>query len=133
VRVPREPTPEAPAGLELDGVRAMWPTVVETVGAGNGMLAAALAESRPVAVGGGELVVAFAPDQAFHKRLAEREGNRAEAAEALRTVFGQPVRVAYEVRDDVVAQAGPRTLEGDELVRRLQAEFDAEEIVDEES
>jgi DNA polymerase III subunit gamma/tau len=128
-----DPEPEAANGpLELDGVRALWPAVVETVGAGNGMLAAALAESRPVAVAAGELTVAFAPDQAFHKRMAEREGNRQEAAEALRTVLGQPLRLAYEVRDDLPGAPAQQTLEGDELVRRFVAEFDAEEIVEEE-
>jgi DNA polymerase III subunit gamma/tau len=134
-----EPEPVQPArgseegAIELDGVRALWPAVVETVGAGNGMLAAALAESRPVAVQADELVVAFAPDQAFHKRLAEREGNRVEAAEALRTVLGQPLRLAYELRDDLPGAAPPQSLEGDELVRRFVAEFDAEEIVEEET
>jgi DNA polymerase III subunit gamma/tau len=128
-----EPAPRANGPIELDGVRALWPAVVETVGAGNGMLAAALAESRPVAVGADELVVAFAPDQAFHKRLAEREGNRVEAAEAVRTVLGQPLRLAYELRDHLPGAAPPQTLEGDELVRRFVAEFDAEEIVEEET
>jgi DNA polymerase-3 subunit gamma/tau len=132
---PAAPAPPEPAAapLELAGVKALWPTVVETVGAANGMLAAALAESHPVAVADGELVVAFAPDQAFHKRLAERDGNREEAAEALRTVLGQPLHLAYEVREDLAPAAETRTLEGDELVRRFVAEFDAEEIVEEEA
>jgi hypothetical protein len=120
-----------PAALKLEGVKALWPTVVQTVAAGNGMLAAALAESHPVAVDAGELVVAFAPDQAFHKRMAERDGNRVEASEALRTVLGQPVRLAYELREDLAPAAEPQTLEGDELVRRFVAEFDAEEIEEE--
>ncbi|MCW3066495.1 MAG: polymerase subunit gamma and tau, partial [Solirubrobacterales bacterium] len=130
------PAPAAdptPAGLGLDGVKALWPTVVETVGVGNGMLAAALAESHPVAVGEEEIVVAFAPDQAFHKRLAEREGNRIETAEGLRTVLGRPFRLVYEVREDLAPAAEHPTLEGDELVRRFVAEFDAEEIVEEEA
>jgi hypothetical protein len=103
--------------------------VVETVKQGNAMLAALLADARAVAVGEQELTLAFPTGAAFLKRKAEQDENRRVAADAWRSVTGQPMALRYELRDDVAAVDGEPTLSGEELVRRFMEEFDAEEII----
>ena len=90
-----EPTPEprvAPAAqsLDLDGAATAWPAVVDMVRGRNVMLAALLADARPVAVGDRELTIAFPTGAAFLKRKAEQDDYRRMTAEALRTVTGSP-------------------------------------------
>jgi len=131
--------PAAPApgtALDLDGLRALWPAVVDAVRAENAMLAAALVEARPVAVGEGEATLAFAPGSDFLKRKADSEEHRRVAGEALRGLGGVALRLRYELRDDVAAPealAGePPPLSDAELVDRFVSAFDAEELIDDE-
>jgi DNA polymerase-3 subunit gamma/tau len=127
-----EPPVTEPLGLTLDAAIASWPAVVETVRAGNAMLAALLAEARPVSVGARELNVAFPAGAAFLKRKAEQDDHRRVAAEALRAVTGNPLVLRYELREDL-DQADSRSeppLSGEELVRRFIEEFDAEELLE---
>jgi DNA polymerase III subunit gamma/tau len=115
---------------DLEGIRAIWPAVTDTVRAENAMLAAALADARLTALAGAELVIAFAPSAAFHKRMAEGEQHRRIVAEALRTVGGTPLRPRYElleVDDPAPEPADPAQSER-ELLARFVAEFDAEEL-----
>jgi DNA polymerase-3 subunit gamma/tau len=124
-----EAAPNGPASLDLDGIRSLWPAVIETVRSDNAMLAALLDGARPVAVGAGELRLAFSGSAEFLKRKAER--HRDAVARALQSVAGQPLRLVYELQSDSDGQAhdGPAAcLSGDELVARLVAEFDAEEL-----
>src|SRR5262249_2169449 len=121
------PAPMTVGELTLDTAAKLWPAVVETVKQGNAMLAALLADARAVAVGEQELTLAFPTGAAFLKRKAEQEENRRVAADAWRSVTGQPLALRYELRDDV-AEPGEAALSGEELVRRFMEEFDAEEI-----
>jgi DNA polymerase III subunit gamma/tau len=137
--VAADATAPASAGeLELDGLRALWPAVVETVRAENGMLGAALAEARPVAVEGGEAVLAFPAGADFLKRKAEGEEHRRTVATALRELSGASLRPRYELREledaglAPAAAAAPLPRSDDELVARFVAEFDAEELIEEE-
>jgi DNA polymerase-3 subunit gamma/tau len=125
----REPVPMTVGELTLDTAAKLWPAVVETVKQGNAMLAALLADARAVAVGEQELTLAFPTGAAFLKRKAEQDENRRVAADAWRSVTGQPMALRYELRDDVAAVDGEPTLSGEELVRRFMEEFDAEEII----
>jgi hypothetical protein len=98
------------------------------------MLAGALDAARPVAVDDGALTLAFPSGASFLKRKAEQDDYRRAAAEALRTVTGQRLALRYELRDVDEAEAPVGTvLSGEELVRRFVEEFDAEEILEEES
>jgi hypothetical protein len=93
------------------------------------MLAALLADARPVGVGARDLTLAFPAGAAFLKRKAEQDDHRRAAAEALQTVTGHSLALRYELRDD--QDDGPRdesALSGEELVRRFIEEFDAEEM-----
>jgi DNA polymerase III subunit gamma/tau len=128
VAVPAHAVP----ALELEGLRAVWPAVIDAVKAsGNAICAAALAEARPVAVEDGEVTVAFPPGAEYQRRKADDDEYRACVSAALRTVTGAQARVAYVLEERVVgeAAAAPPALSEDELVRRFVAEFDAEEIL----
>ena len=99
------------------------------------MVAALLADARPVAVRERELTLAFPPGAAFLKRKAEQEDHRRVAAEAFRTVTGQARALRYELRElDEMPDEPPEAehLSGEELVRRFLEEFDAEELLDHE-
>ena len=134
---PARPTDSAPAAVpsDLHAVVNSWPAVVDIVRDGNAMLAALLADARPVAVGERELTVAFPPGAAFLKRKAEQDDHRRVAAEAFRKVTGQALALRYELReadgpDD--APPGAPTLSGEELVRRFLEEFDAKELLEDD-
>jgi DNA polymerase III subunit gamma/tau len=134
------PAPEprvAPAaqGLDLVGAVTAWPAVVDMVRGRNVMLAALLADARPVAVGDRELTIAFPTGAAFLKRKAEQDDYRRITAEALRTVTGSPLTLRYELReeDEAAAAPGDPALSGEELVRRFLEEFDAEELYEDDT
>jgi hypothetical protein len=123
--------PSAGVELQLDELRTVWPAVIASlVASGNRICAAALAEARPVAVADGEVTVAFPPEADYHRRRADDEDYRACVAAALREVTGAKARVAYVRAEEVAgaAEAPSPTLAGDELVRTVVKEFDAEEI-----
>jgi DNA polymerase-3 subunit gamma/tau len=126
------PAPEpAPVALELETALASWPAVVELVRNDNVMLAALLADAKPVAVGERELTLAFPAGAAFLKRKAEQDDHRRMTAEALRAVTGHQVALRYELRDGhEEEQPDGEVLSGEELVRRFLEEFDAEELPD---
>jgi DNA polymerase III subunit gamma/tau len=132
------PAPErmAPAALseapQLDTLVATWPAVVDMVRQSNAMLAALLADARPVALVGRDLTIAFPAGAAFLKRKAEQDDHRRVTAEALRQLSGAALVLRYELRDESVAppQDGGPGLSGEELVRRFMEEFDAEEVLD---
>jgi DNA polymerase-3 subunit gamma/tau len=125
--------PNGAAGPELATAVAAWPAVVDIVRETNAMLAALLADARPVEVGAREMTLAFPSGAAFLKRKAEQDDHRRVTAEAVRRVIGQPLALRYELRDEEAEEAGePSILSGEELVRRFLEEFDAEELLDED-
>jgi DNA polymerase-3 subunit gamma/tau len=131
-----EPVVTQTSGEPLDLPTAIerWAAVVELIRAQNQMLSAALASARPVAVSERELTVAFPADAQFSKRLAEQDGHRRAVVEAFRQVCGEARALRYELRElEPPAMAAPRSaagVSGEELVRRLLEEFDAEELPD---
>jgi DNA polymerase III subunit gamma/tau len=131
-RVP-EPDPAPAAALDIDAAAASWPAVVDLVRAENAMLAALLSDARPVAVRDQELTVAFPGGAAFLKKKAEQEDYRRVAGEAVQAVTGQRLVLRYELRDGEEEPEGETVLSGEELVRRFVEEFDAEEVLEDES
>jgi DNA polymerase-3 subunit gamma/tau len=125
-----------PAGpLHLHTVAASWPAVVDLVRGANAMLAALLADARPIAVGEREVTIAFPPGAAFLKRKAEQDDHRRVAADAFKRVTGQALALRYELRDAADPESGPSgvpSLSGEELVKRFLEEFNAEELLDDE-
>ena len=124
---------EPGAPLELDAAAACWPAVVDLVRGENAMLAALLSDARPVAVKEQELTLAFPGGAAFLKRKAEQEDHRRVAGEALKAVTGQRLALRYELREDEEEPEGETVLSGEELVRRFMDEFDAEEVLEDDS
>ena len=135
------PSPASSPPSDLQGLREVWPAVLDHLKTTNVLCASILAESRPVALEEGELTVAFPPGSEFLRRRADSETYRACVIEALRAVTGHAPRIAYELREldpDGMAAAGgsdgpsaSRPLTEEEWVARFVTEFDAEEIVPE--
>jgi DNA polymerase III subunit gamma/tau len=130
---PHPPAPPAPPAHDLEDLDALWPAVVEFVGAENKLLSAVLKDARAVALSEGELTVAFASTASFLKKKADDATHRATVTEALRQITGQRhLRVAYELREELPPPAqgqapAPRTEE--EWVACFKEELDAEELV----
>jgi hypothetical protein len=116
---------------DLEAAVASWPAVVDLVRTDNAMLAGALDAARPVAVDEGSLTLAFPSGASFLKRKAEQDDYRQAAAEALRAVTGRRLALRYELQEG--QEPGGTVLSGEELVRRFVEEFDAEEILEDES
>ena len=113
----------------LDAIRSLWPAVLESLRADKGMLAASLSEAQPVELRGKQLVVAFAEDDGFNRRMADHPGDRTAVEEALRHLAGADLKIAYEYRDLGNDDHEPQPPSEDELVDRFKDAFDAEEIV----
>jgi DNA polymerase-3 subunit gamma/tau len=126
------PAPE-PAGVELSSYLELWPAVVEHVRERNAMLAALLADARPVAVTEGDLTLAFPAGADFLKRKAAQDEHRRTTVEALKALSGRALALRYELSDGPLADDGEHELSGEELVRRFIEEFDAEELLEEDT
>ncbi|MEA2194074.1 MAG: polymerase subunit gamma/tau [Solirubrobacteraceae bacterium] len=124
----------APMALELESLRAVWPAVLEELKtSGNTLCAHRLADTRPIAVDGTRVTVAFAPESEsvdYNMRKADADEDRACVAEAIRTLTGgAKPQIAYVLGDEPAAVAEPPAAPTDsEWVERFVAEFDAEEI-----
>jgi DNA polymerase-3 subunit gamma/tau len=131
-------TAPAPADgeLDLDGLRALWPAVVDAIRTENGLLGAALEKAHPVEVAGGEATFAFSREESFFKGTAERDEHRQRVAEAVRSLSGAALRPRYELRErpeeELPGMPAPAAPTDDELVERFVSEFDAEELIDDE-
>ncbi|PTL58262.1 DNA polymerase III subunit gamma/tau [Paraconexibacter algicola] len=132
---PPPPAPEpvaAPVGsIDLDGVKDLWPAVLETISEQSGLLGAVLGGAVPVELHGEELVVAFDEGNAFMRKKAEDKPNRDALVEAIRSITGMRARVTFDLRDlsEVVPEIGAaaQPIGEDELLARLKSAFDAEE------
>ncbi|HEX3693472.1 MAG TPA: DNA polymerase III subunit gamma/tau [Solirubrobacteraceae bacterium] len=108
----------------------LWAAVHASVKAEHSLLGAVLNEAMPVALGEQELTLAFPPSAAFLKRKAEDPANRAIVSEALRRLTGERRQVHFELSEHGSGEqaAGAEPASEDEIVARLVAELDAEEL-----
>lgn len=131
--------PTGPAGLDaldLDGLKQVWPAVLDQLATTAPALAAFFEEARPVGFEGDVVEVSFPASATFNKRKAETPENREKVAEALLTVTGQGLKPVYVLLDGeseapIEAPAPAAKDEGlseEELLERLKSEFDAEEV-----
>jgi DNA polymerase III subunit gamma/tau len=133
---PDGPQPQATAAavsLSLDSFSRVWPAVLERLASESPMLAGALRDARPAALGEEGLTIAWPEAAALTKRQAEDPAKQEMLAQAIRAVTGASLRLAHEVRaahevPDAPAAAAEPKLSDDELVERFMAEFDAEEL-----
>jgi DNA polymerase III subunit gamma/tau len=123
-------SPQPVGAVELEQIVTLWPAVAEAVAEENGMLSAALSAATPTALEGDRLTIAFPADAAFVKKKAEQ--GRDLVATAVRGITGQPLSLHFELSEAIAPAAGPDTLDHEQLIERLRAEFDAEEVFDEE-
>ena len=124
-QVDPESSPQPVGSVELDQIVTLWPAVAEAVAEENGMLSAALSAATPTALEADRLTVAFPADAAFVKKKAEQ--GRDLVANAVRGITGQPLLLSFEL-SDAARVPGPATLDHDQLIERLRAEFGAEEV-----
>jgi DNA polymerase-3 subunit gamma/tau len=122
---PAAPDPVAASDPEV--MRDLWPAIVDLVRSSHALLGAVIEDATPVAMQDGELTLAFAPSSSFKKKKAEDAGNRAAISEAIAALTGQKLRVRCELREEL-EQEGAGDGAEEELLRRLIAEFDAEEL-----
>jgi DNA polymerase-3 subunit gamma/tau len=132
-----ETAPDPPAAAftgepELQTVAACWPAVIDIVRQDNEMLAALLADARPVSLEGHDVTIAFPSDMAFLKKKAEQDEYRRATAEALRSVVGASLALRYELSDEQAPPVADAGFSHDELVRRLVEEFDAQVLDDDQ-
>jgi len=131
-----EPVVSVTGDLDLDSVAELWPAVLDDLRERRPMLHAALEHARPSALEDSELTIAWAQSADFYRRKAEEPACREQIAEAIRSVTGSSLRLAYALAEDHElshASAAP-SLSDDELIDRFMQEFDAEELpADEES
>jgi DNA polymerase III subunit gamma/tau len=122
---------EIPAvSCDLESIASLWPAVVDLIRSENALLGALIDEAWPVELKGDELVLAFAPNDAFLKKKAEDHANRTMVGTALYQLSGLRLRLAYELREQGLQERERRSSEPghEDLVARLMAEFDAEEL-----
>jgi DNA polymerase III subunit gamma/tau len=120
---------DAQVAGDLEGLRAVWPAVLETLRERAGSLKAGIfAEASPAAIGDGELVVTFPPSATFKRRKAQDQEYCEALADAVRAVTGARVRLRCELGDEEGPTAAQDGLSEEELVARFVAEFDAEEL-----
>jgi hypothetical protein len=93
--------------------------------------ASVLREARPAALEDGRLVLEFAPNADFHRRLAE-DSYAAILREALYEVTGRRLVLVFELGDapHEAAEEDDRPLGEEELMAMLKDRFDATEVED---
>jgi len=122
-----EPSPQPVGSVQLDQIVSLWPAVSEALTDESEVLAHSLATATPIALDDGRLTVAFPPAASFAKKKAEK--GRDLVTNAVRGITGQSFALVFELSDVAVAP-GPSTLDNDQLIERLRAEFAAEEVFD---
>jgi DNA polymerase-3 subunit gamma/tau len=128
-----ERAPKEVAPAELESTISLWPAVVDHVRERNAMLAALLADAKPIAVTERELTIAFPAGADFLKRKAAQDEHRRMTVEAVKAVSGRGLALKYELSETAAGDDGGPELSGEELVRRFIEEFDAEELLEEDT
>lgn len=78
----------------LERIRAGWPQILDWLREQKQIqVQAFIRDAKPYALNGKTLVLAFGPNQAFHKANVEREGNREILVKAIRAVAGLDVEI----------------------------------------
>ena len=123
--------PHGEAELDLELIKGLWPAVLDAVRNENAMVAALLGEARPSAAAGAELTVSFPEGAEFSRKKAE--ANRELLTTALRGLIGRSAGVKFDLGAPPAEEGGRGpVLSEDELLERLKAEFQAEEVFDDD-
>jgi DNA polymerase III subunit gamma/tau len=126
--------PQAPALQGDVELARLWPAVLERVRESEGgeMMAALLADARPLALEEDVLVLSYPASASFSKRKIEDRANGERLSQALRLVSGRPLVARFEIHDSEGDDHPASTvrLTEDELIARFKSEFDAEDVAD---
>ncbi|MCX8032480.1 MAG: DNA polymerase III subunit gamma/tau [Thermoleophilia bacterium] len=121
---------------DLEHLTRAWPVIIETLRKRHPALAALLAEGKPDALEGDELVIKFPAGFTFQATQVSRDPNAQAVARVLYSLTGKQFRILTRLDSTapppMPEEEGARILSRDELLARLKQEFDAE-IIDEES
>ena len=121
---------DAAEQIDLERVQRVWPAVIDQVRqSGSAMLSALFEGARPIDVDSEESVlrIGFPAGSTFNKRKAEAAEHRERFTEALRSVLGERLRPVYVLLDGE-SRAASEEMDEEELLERIKAEFDAEEV-----
>jgi DNA polymerase III subunit gamma/tau len=120
----------APGPAPAPELHTLWPAVLERVGEGEGgeMLAALLADARPVALEEDVLVLAYPASASFSKRKIEDRANGQRLGRALELVAGRAYSVRFELSEEEQADAAAPRLTENEVIERFKSTFDAEDV-----
>ncbi len=125
--------------IDLERLAGLWPAIVDQVKqSGSEFLSAAFVAARPLAVDSerSTVEIGFPPSAAFNKRKAEGKENRERFSEAVRTVVGTRLSPSYVLLEDesepveIADVVVEKPVDERELVDRIKAEFDAEELIE---
>ncbi len=125
--------------IDLERLAGLWPAIVDQVKqSGSEFLSAAFVAARPLAVDSerSTVEIGFPPSAAFNKRKAEAKENRERFSEAVRTVVGTRLSPSYVLLEDesepveIADVVVEKPVDERELVDRIKAEFDAEELIE---
>jgi DNA polymerase-3 subunit gamma/tau len=119
--------PVADVQVDLEQIQRLWPAALEMM-SDDSMLNAALAETHPVSLEAGRLVIGFPPGTDFIRRKAE--GKRDVIQRAIHGLTGATLAVALETSEHA-APPEQRTLSTDELIETVKRDFGAVELGDE--
>jgi DNA polymerase-3 subunit gamma/tau len=126
--------PQAPALQGDVELTRLWPAVLERVRESDGgeMMAALLADARPLTLEDDVLVLSYPASASFSKRKIEDRANGERLSQALRLVSGRPLVARFEIHDSASDDHPASTvrLTEDELIARFKSEFDAEDVAD---
>ena len=128
---PEAEAPEPSFELSVDTFEQIWPAVIESLEGDSFRLAAILREAVPN-LDESSLTLAWPESAGFSKRQAEDPEKRELLAQAIRSVTGASLRLAYELRADEEMVQQVEQLSEDELVERFKSEFSAVEEPPEE-
>ena len=131
---PAAPAPDDGPAPALDELAAAWTSVVTSVQEASPRLGHALERSRPRALEGRKLTIAFPESDAFLRKAADQSAGRELIADHIHATTGfRPAVVTELVADEELApELSPAAggIDRDELIERLKQEFDAKEIAD---
>jgi DNA polymerase-3 subunit gamma/tau len=123
--------PEEENELDIEFVRGLWPAVLDAVRAENAMVAALLGDARASAIAGSRLTVSFPEGAEFSRKKADANSGLLQTA--LRGLTGRSLGITFDLSAPPPGEGEPQpAMSEDELLDRLKAEFQAEEVFDEE-
>ena len=99
--------------------------VIDAIREEHQLVAVSVGDARPTALQGGELTLTFPPDKGFQRRKAESTEGRQLIVNAVRSLTGAGVSLAFTSGELPDSGGGTAVLSEEDLVDRLRAEFDA--------